>query len=173
MPTMKRHPLPLAILLTLVLAAAGLGAAGLGAQEGGKASPPLSIEAVKVEPASPAPDTLCRLSVTIRNAGPRKASAFEIGVRINGQDLPAYKSRAYLQPVEPGAAGEIRLFNFWSTETGRPAPKDGKLAVEVTLARASWVEKETRDGADVWTPAGAVEGLPVSKTITLTMAKSR
>jgi hypothetical protein len=165
---MKRSLLPLAVLLILVLAAAGLPA-----QQGDKAPPPLSIEAVKVEPASPAPDTLCRLSVTVRNAGTRRASAFEIAVRINGQELPAYKSRLYLQPIEPGATGEIRLFNFWSSETGRPAPQDGKLAVEVTLTRAAWVEKETKDGAEIWTPAGAVEGLPVSKTANLTMAKAK
>ncbi|HYO14918.1 MAG TPA: CARDB domain-containing protein [Thermoanaerobaculia bacterium] len=166
---MKRSFLPLAVLLPLVLAAAGLSA-----QQGDeKPAPPLSVEAVKVEPSSPAPDTLCRLSITLRNAGARKASAFEIAVRINGQELPAYKSRLYLQPIEPGATGEIRLFNFWSSETGRPAPPDGKLAVEVTLTRAAWVEKETKDGAETWTPAGTVEGLPVSKTVTLTMAKSR
>lgn len=166
MTTLKRN-LAVAVLLTLALSP-------LPAQEGGgKPAPPLSIEAVTVEPASPAPDTLCKLRVTIRNGGTRKASAFEIGVRINGQELPAYKSRLYLQPIEPGATGEIRLFNFWSTETGRPAPKDGKLAVEVTLTRASWVEKESKDGAEVWTPAGAVEGLPVSKTVTLTMAKAK
>lgn len=168
MVPMKRLLLPL-LLLALVLAAAGLHAW----QEGEKAPPPLSIEAVKVEPASPAPDTLCRLSVTVRNAGTRRASAFEIAVRINGQELPAYKSRLYLQPIEPGTAGEIRLFNFWSSETGRPAPQDGKLAVEVTLTRASWVEKESKDGAEIWTPAGAVEGLPASKTVTLTMAKAK
>ena len=159
----------LAFLLILLLAAPILFA-----QEGGeKAPPPLSIEAVKVDPASPAPDTLCRLSVTVRNAGTRRASAFEIAVRINGKELPAYKSRLYMQPLEPGATGEIRLFNFWSSETGRPAPQDGKLAVEVTLTRAAWVEKETKDGAEIWTPAGAVEGLPVSKTVTLTMAKAK
>jgi CARDB len=166
---MKRSLLPLAALLILVLAAAGLPAQ----QQGEKPAPPLSIEAVKVEPASPAPDTLCRLSVTVRNAGTRRASAFEIAVRINGQELPAYKSRLYLQPIEPGATGEIRLFNFWSSETGRPAPQDGKLAVEVTLTRAAWVEKETKDGTEIWTPAGAVEGLPVAKTVNLTMAKAK
>jgi hypothetical protein len=164
---MKKHHLPLAVLLSLALANLAVPAQ----EGGGKAAPPLSIEAVKVEPASPAPDTLCRLSITVRNAGTRKASAFEIAVRINGTELPAYKSRLYLQPIEPGTARDIRLFSFWSSETGRPAPKDGKLAVEVSITRAAWVEKESKDGAEVWTPAGAVEGLPVSKTVTLTMAK--
>jgi hypothetical protein len=133
--------------------------------------PSLSIEAVKVEPASPRPDTLCHLTVTLKNAGTQPASALELVVKVNGQELAAYKKRLYLAPVEPGATRELRLFNFWSTETGRPAPADGRLKVEVTLARASWMQKTSRDGAEVWTPLGAAPGLPVTKSITLTLAK--
>ncbi|MFL6234569.1 MAG: hypothetical protein ACJ76N_15665 [Thermoanaerobaculia bacterium] len=133
--------------------------------------PALTLEAVKVEPASPRPDTLCHLAVTVRNAGAQAASSLEFVVKVNGQELAAYKKRLYLIPVEPGATREIRLFNFWSTEAGRPAPANGKLNVEVTLARASWVRKGARDGAEVWTPAGQVEGLPASKNVSLTMAK--
>ena len=165
---MKTHHAALAVLLSLALAAPRLPAR----ESDGKAAPLLSIEAVKVEPASPGPETLCRLSIIVRNAGHAKASAFEIAVRVNGTELPASRSRLYLQPVEPGATGEIRLSRFWSSETGRPAPADGKLAVEVTLTRAAWVERETKDGAEVWTPAGAVEGLPVSKTVNLTLGKA-
>jgi hypothetical protein len=133
--------------------------------------PSLTLEAVKVEPASPRPDTLCHLAVTLKNAGTQRASSLEFVVKVNGQELPAYKKRLYLVPVEPGATRELRLFNFWSTETGRPAPANGKLSVEVTLARASWVQKGARDGAEVWTPAGEIPGLPVTKSVTLTMAK--
>jgi hypothetical protein len=133
--------------------------------------PSLTLEAVKVEPASPRPDTLCHLAVTLKNAGTQRASSLEFVVKVNGQELPAYKRRLYLTPVEPGATRELRLFNFWSTETGRPAPANGKLNVEVTLARASWVQKGARDGAEVWTPEGEVPGLPVTKSLTLTMAK--
>jgi CARDB len=134
-------------------------------------TPSLTLESVRVEPASPAPDTLCRLSVTIRNSGDRPASALELAVKLNGRELPAYKGRLYLQAVEPGTTREIRLFNFWSTEPGRPAPADGKLTVEVTLARAAWMRKETKDGAEVWTAAGPVEGLPAARSVTLQMAK--
>jgi hypothetical protein len=134
-------------------------------------SRPLTLEAIKIEPASPRPDTLCHLPVTVKNAGTQRASALEFVVKINGQELPAYKQRLYLTPVEPGAAREIRLFNFWSTETGRPAPADRRLNLEVTLARASWAQKTTRDGAEVWTPAGEVPGLPAAKSLTLTLAK--
>jgi hypothetical protein len=152
----------------LVLLAALALAATLSAQE---KQPALSLESVRVEPASPGPDTLCRLSVTIKNSGDRPASALELAVKLNGRELPAYKNRLYLKAVEPGATREIRLFNVWSTEAGRPAPADGKLTLEVTLSRAAWMQRETKDGAEVWTAAGPVEGLPVTKSLTVTLGK--
>jgi hypothetical protein len=161
---MRSRPFPCLLLLVSLLG----GAAAAGAET---PKPALSIESVKVEPASPRPDTLCHLTVTLKNAGEQRASALEMLVRVNGKELPAYKKRLYLIAVEPGATREVRLFNFWSTETGRPAPADGKLNVEVTLSRASWMQKTTRDGAEVWTPTGDAPGLPVTKNITLKMAK--
>jgi hypothetical protein len=137
------------------------------------APPAVTIEAVKVEPAAPGPDTLCRLSVSLKNSGDRTVSAFEIAVKVNGQEIPSSKGRLYLQPVEPGQTGMIRLPNFWSTEAGRPAPRDGRLAVEIVLVGASWTEREARDGAEVWRPLGPVPGLPIAKTLTLTLAKGR
>jgi hypothetical protein len=133
--------------------------------------PALTLESVKVEPASPGPDTLCSLAVTVRSSGTRRASALELSVKVNGKELPAYKDRLYLEAVEPGTAREVRLFKFWSTEASRPAPADGKLQVEVTLARASWMDKEVKDGAEVWTATGSVEGLPVTKSVVLPMKK--
>jgi hypothetical protein len=133
--------------------------------------PALTLESIRVEPAAPGPDTLCRLRVTLRSSGDRPASALEFVVKLNGRELPAYKDRLYLQAVAPGGTREIRLFKFWSTEVGRPAPADGKLALEVTLARAAWMQKETKDGAEVWTPASPVEGLPVTRSVTLQMGK--
>ena len=152
----------------LLLLAALAPAPAVPAQE---MKPALTLESVKVEPASPGPDALCALSVTVRSAGSRRASALEFSVKVNGKELPAYKDRLYLEAVEPGTAREIRLFKFWSTEAGRPAPANGKLQVEVTLARAVWMDKEVKDGAEVWTPAGSAEGLPVTKSVTLAMAK--
>lgn len=151
------------LLLTLLLLAP--------AQE--KPSPPVTIEAVKVEPAAPGPDTLCRLAVSVRNSGERMASAFEMAVKVNGQEIRSSKGRLVLQPVEPGRTGEIRLPNFWSTEAGRPAPRDGRLTVEVVLTGASWMERTTNGEAEVWTPLGPVPGLPTSKSLTLTLAKGR
>lgn len=152
----------LVLVLSLVLAFSG------SAQE---KAPSLTLESIRVEPASPAPESLCRLSITLRNAGDRPASALELAVKLGGRPLPAYKDRLFLKAVEPGASREIRLFNFWSSEPGRPVPADGKLTVEVTLARAAWMRKEMKDGAEVWTAAGPVEGLPVTKAVTLQVRK--
>jgi hypothetical protein len=160
--SLPRSAATLALLAFCALAPAGLA-------QGAKSA--LTLESVKVEPASPRPDTLCALSVTVRNSGSRRASALEFSVKVNGQELPAYKDRLYLSAVEPGATREIRLLKLWSTEAGRPAPADGKLKVEVTLARASWMDREVKDGAEVWTPTGSAEGLPVTKSVTVPMAK--
>ncbi len=163
---MRRPPYPIRVLAILALLLAPAAAA--------RAEPPkpaLELQAVKVEPASPRKDTLCHLTITVKNAGAQPASAFELAVKVNGQPLPAYGKRLYLAPVEPGATRELRLYNFWSTEAGRPAPASGKLDVEVTVVHASWMTKAARDGAEVWTPAGDVPGLPISKNITLTLAK--
>ncbi len=170
-PTRSALPFP-AVFALVSLGLVFLGLISLGSPAAAQnAKPALTLESVKVDPAAPGPDTLCHLSVTLRNAGSRRASALEFTVKVNGKELPAYKDRTYLQPVEPGATREVRLFNFWSTEPGRPAPANGKLQVEVTLARASWMDKETKDGAEVWTPAGPAEGLPVTKSLTLAMKK--
>ena len=137
------------------------------------APPALTVEAIRVEPAAPGPDVLCRLAVTLRNRGDRPASALELVVKLGGNPLSAYRDRIILAAIEPGATRELRLYNFWSTEPARPAPADGKLVLEVALLRAAWMQRETKDGATVWTPAGAVAGLPSAKTLTLTLAKPK
>lgn len=133
--------------------------------------PALTLEAVKVDPASPGPDTLCRLGVTLRNSGTKTASALAFRVKVNGHELPVYKNELFFRPVAAGATAEVKLHNFWSNETGRPFPANGKMTVEVTLAEAQWMDVKTENGAEVWTAAGPVEGLPVSKSVTLTLKK--
>jgi hypothetical protein len=135
------------------------------------AKPALSIESVKVEPAAPRADTLCHLTIALKNAGAQLASGLEFVVKVNGKALPAYDKRLYLIALEPGATRELHLFNFWSTEAGRPAPASGRLDVEVTLAHASWARRTTRDGAEVLAPVGDVPGLPVVKNARVTMTK--
>jgi hypothetical protein len=144
------------------------------AQDAKKPSAPgLTLEAVKVDPSSPGPDTLCRLSVTVRSAGAKTASALAFRVKVDGRELPVYRNELFFRPLAPGASTEVRLHNFWSNETGRPFPASGKMTVEVTLAEAQWMDVKTENGAEVWTPTGPVEGLPVSKSITLTLQKVR
>lgn len=167
----------LPLLLVLLLTVPG-GLSRLGAQDQKPSAPLLVVESIQVDPASPGPDTLCRLSVKLRNSGAKTASALAFRVKVDGKDLPVYEKELFLRPVSAGAAGnagasaEIRLHNFWSSETGRPFPTGGKMTVEVTLAEARWMDVKTQDGAEVWTPAGPVEGLPVSKTVTLTLGKA-
>ncbi len=163
MPKRLRFLLLMLLLLPAVLAGAKA------------ADPGLALEAVKVDPASPGPDTLCRLSVTLRNTGgegPKTASALAFRVKVDGHELPVYRNELFFRPVAAGATAEVRLHNFWSNETGRPFPTNGRMTVEVTLAEAQWMDVKTENGAEVWTAAGPVAGLPASKSVTLTLKKS-
>ena len=155
-----------AILLVLLLLAAVTGLA-----QKSKPAPGLTLESVKVDPASPGPDTLCKLSVTVKNAGTKTASAFGFRVKVDGKELAVYGNELFFRPVPAGSTTEIKLHNFWSNETGRPFPTGGRMTVEVTLAEARWMDVKTENGAEVWTPVGAVEGLPVSKSVTLTLGR--
>ena len=132
----------------------------------------LVLEGLTVEPESPAADTLCRLRVTIRNEGSEVASQLGFTVRVNDTELPVYRNQLFMYPIGPGETVEVPLYNFWSTETSRPAPSDGKLRIEVTLDEAQWMEIEMEEEVEVWTPLGAVGGLPVETSRTLTMASS-
>ncbi len=169
---LHRFPVHLAAATTAALALLLLPGA-LPAQEGEpEAPPPLSLEAVIVEPPDPGADTLCRLRVKLSNQGSEIASQLGFAVMINGQELPVYRNQLFMYPAEPGADTELSLYNFWSTETSRPMPASGKLELEVVLKEAQWMKIETDDeGVEVWTPLGAVPGLPVSKKITLEMKK--
>jgi hypothetical protein len=154
----------------LLLLAAFVGATvGLAAAE--KPAPQVTIESVAVTPPRPGPDTLCQLRVSLRNRGAKPASELAFEVRVNGVELPVYRRHLFMQRVDPGAPTELRLFNFWSSESGRPAPADGRYTVEVALTAARWYEI-TREGEDeVWTPGEAVAALPARATATLAPAK--
>lgn len=143
----------------------------------------LSIAAIRVEPAELAADTLCRLTVTVRNTGDRKASQLGFSVKLNGQDLSVYGNQLFMYAVPAGGELEIPLYNFWTTETSRPTlPGNGQFTVEVALREAQWmdisIEMETverggqqvEEEVEVWTPLGAVEGLPVSNQVVLPTA---
>ena len=133
-------------------------------------APPLSIEEVIVEPGKPKADTLCRLRVQLKNDDEERiASQFAFAVEINGQQLPVYSNQLFMFPLQPAGTSELALYNFWSNETSRPVPADGKLVLKVTLREAQWMEIKDEDGVETWTPKGEVPGLPVSKSLTIQM----
>ena len=164
---MRSNSLPIAVLV-LVLA---LGVGTVAAQEEAGASPGVTIESVTIEPAAPAADTLCKLQVTLKNHGSEIASQLDFQVKINDQMLPVYRNQLFMFPVEPGKSSAVKLYNFWSTETSRPFPKDGKLTVEVSLVGAQWTKVSMEEDVEVWQPLGDVDGLPHSKSITLEMTR--
>ncbi len=164
----------LAMLSTLALPAptALHGQAPEGAESRAKPAPLVTVEEIVVEPGAPGADTLCRLRVKLKNSGDRIASQLGFTVRINGKDLPVYGNQLFMYPLEPGAVSELKLYNFWSTETSRPMPADGRLELEVELKEAQWMDISTdAEGVEVWTPLGAIEGLPVSARVALAMKK--
>ncbi len=155
----------------VAILAAGLAGPVLAQEQEAAKKPAVVVEKITVEPAAPGPDTLCQLTVQLKNGGSKIASLFAFKVEVNGHRLPVYDKELFAFPVDPGASADLKLFNFWTTETGRPAPADGKLTVAVELVEARWVEITTEDKVEVWTPAGAVEGLPASASVTLKMTK--
>lgn len=158
-----------AALALAVLAAAGLAARAAEEKPAAPASP-LAIEAIEIEPKEPGADTLCRLRVKVRNDGPRHASSLAFAVTVGGHPLSVYRNQLFMYALAPGASTEVRLYNFWTTETGRPAPADGKLAVEVALTEARWLKIGTdAEGVEVWEPLEPVPGLPVRKSLTLAL----
>jgi len=169
---MKRADLRLPI--TCLLAASLLLVGPAAAQEeGATAAAALKIEEISVEPANPAAETLCQLRVKISNAGERIASRLGFAVSLNGQDLGVYGNQIFMFPVAPGTTEEVSLYNFWTTETSRAMPADGKLRVEVKLKEAVWTQVATETDEEgeieVWTPIGPVENLPVKASVTLQM----
>jgi hypothetical protein len=165
--------LPIRALPAAALALAAL-LAGSGPSIAAEEKPPapqVTIESIAVTPPQPGPDTLCQLRVTLRNHGAKPASELAFEVHINGTELPVYRRHLFMQRLDPGAATELRLFNFWSSETARPAPADGRYTVEVALIAARWYDI-TREGEDeVWTPGEAIGGLPAKATATLAPPK--
>jgi hypothetical protein len=151
--------------------AAQLAPLPVAAEETATAGPTLSIASISVAPESPAADSLCRLTVSLVNNGDKVASQLGFRVEINGVELPVYSNQLFMYPLLPGATSEIPLFNFWSTETSRPFPTDGRMTVAVTLTEAQWTAIESIDGVETWTPLGAVSGLPASSSVTLAMSR--
>jgi len=141
-----------------------------GAQEGGgaEAAPTLAVTAIEVEPEQPSAETLCRLTVRVENRGDTPVTALRFEVKVGEVSLPVYRNQLFMENVVPAGTTEVRLYNFWVSETGRPAPKDGKLTVEVTLVEARRVSITTdEEGVETWDLLEPVAGLPAVGKITL------
>lgn len=132
------------------------------------ASPLLTIEAVTVEPPSPAPGTLCRLSVRLKNSGTQTASSFRFKVKIDGREEATYANVLYAVNVEPASSGTISLYNFWS-----PSAVKTSFAAEVTLAEGAWADVKREGTTTTTTPLGPVPGLPVSATQSVSVAAGK
>jgi hypothetical protein len=125
------------------------------------------VDAIMVKPASPAPSALCELKVRLKNTGSRSVSYFRFNVKIDGQDVPVYKLYTYAVNIDPGAADELALHNFYSP------PQAKAFEVQVTLVEAQWVDVK-KDGANTTTtPSGAVAGLPTGASLSVKMPPSK
>lgn len=133
--------------------------------------PPVRVVEIRIEPEKPGPDTLCRLTAVIENTSERPVSQLAFEVRLDEQPLEVYERQLFYQLLPAGESSEVRLFNFWTSEEGRPAPADGKLTVEVTLAAAQFMKVElSRDDQgeiETWTPQGEVPRLPLERSVEL------
>lgn len=154
----------------------GLGTAAQ-AQDPAPAMPagtaPLAIEAIVISPDPPAAETLSRLRLRIRNGSDKPVSGLELRVSLGGRDLAVYRNQLFMDLLAAHTTTEVELFNFWTTETDRPAPQDGKLRLEVTLEKASWLEITTaEDGTETWTLREPVPGLPSAKRLEVVLRAS-
>lgn len=134
-------------------------------------APSLTLESIEVEPTRPGREVLCRLSVRISNGGEAAASVFGFEVKVEGEALEVYRDQRYLQIIPAGETAEIELFNFWSGDSRRAAPSDGRLDVEVALTTATWVTQRMEEGVEVTTLGTPIEGLPVRSTKSVTLSK--
>jgi hypothetical protein len=147
------------------------------AEQAASAQPPasasrsqLAIVGVDVQPANPGPDTLCKLHVRLRNAGRDGASDLSFQITVNGQRLAPYLNHNFRTFVAPGKETDLPLYNFWSSESGRPFPSDGRLVIDVRVIGARWV---TAGSTNVATLAGPVDPLPAPFSVTLTARDKR
>lgn len=132
---------------------------------------PLEIVALRIEPESPAAETLCHLRAVIANRGERPASGLRFAVSLEGTALAVYDKQVFVETLVPGAETTVELFNFWTSEDGRPLPADGVLDVVVSLEAARWLTRDmAEDGTELLSLEGAVPGLPVRRGHALEIA---
>jgi hypothetical protein len=135
------------------------------------AESPIALQSVEVLPEKPGAETLCRLKVEIVNRADQPVTAFGFDVTVAGHPLPVYRNQLFLKVVPAGATVELPLYNFWTSETGRPAPAGDKMPVEITLREARWVKVGEEEDTEVWELQGEVPGLPVSARTVVELKK--
>jgi hypothetical protein len=116
------------------------------------------VESVSLEALSPtAGRSRWSIRVRVSNRGSKVASLVRFEVRIGKEQLPAYRRRAFLRPVQPGGVTEFPLYSFSSLD----APgENGPPSVEVRLTEASWFDIERGAAAtETWTPVGKSQSL--------------
>jgi len=123
----------------------------------------VSVDAILVGPAHLGPSTLCTLKVRLKNGGTRTVSYFTFNVKIDGQEVPLYKSHNYMVNIDPGTVGELELQNFYSPASPKP------FTVQVTLVEAQWVQVKKEGTSTTTTPSGPVAGLPASASLSVKM----
>ena len=124
-------------------------------------APPVTVTKIALDPAAPAVDQLVKLTVTLESSGEEILTAFGFDVTVNGVALPVYDKQLFVEPLAPGATLQLPLYNFWTTETSRPAPKDGELTVSVVLREARPMTRSTEeDGTEVWDLGEPLDALP-------------
>jgi hypothetical protein len=126
---------------------------------------PAGRNAASAEPPPATPDTLYQLRVRIRNNGSEPASDLSFQVSVSGQRLAPYLNHNFRTDLPPGKETDVQLYNFWSSETGRPFPADSRLVVEVRLTGARWMGAGDKKPSDV-------QPLPAPFTVTLTSKKA-
>lgn len=112
---------------------------------------------------------LVSLSVEIANESERPITALGFEVVVEGVSLPVYDNQLFMQRLAPGETSTVELYNFWSGETGRPNPEDGRLDVTIRLREARWLTVTKEGTTDVWEVGDAVPGLPLEAKATLAL----
>jgi len=130
----------------------------------------LRIVGIAVQPTNPGPDTLCRLRIRLLN--PRKGSVSDLHLRVtgNGQRLDNFMNDSWRSLLPPGKETDVQVFNFWSSEVGRPYASDGKLVIEGRLTGARSVVHGSSNAAAL---ADAIKPLPGPFSVTLTRTDRR
>jgi hypothetical protein len=158
--------IPSALAILALLAASVSQQASAEKQGSSRDSSLLTMEAVEIDPAHPGPETLCKVRVRLRNKGKQAASDFGFQVTINGQQLSVYSNQVWATRLAPGKDTDLQLYNFWTSEPGRPKPKDSRPVGEVRLRAARWYDADGKPSSDV-------DPLPPPRSITLTMGATK